>query len=97
VAGGSIYFGDDFDLDELLDEGLLDAYLFVAKQLLAKWLSKLIKEVEGYDTSRIPSACGFKEMTHITMICLRVKEKEFDFLPMARNYSVRKISLLSVT
>lgn len=47
--------------------------------------------------SRIPSACGFKEMTHITMICLRVKEKEFDFLPMARNYSVRKISLLSVT
>lgn len=60
MAGGSIYFGDDFDLDELLDEGLLDAYLFVAKQLLAKWLSKLIKEVEGYDTFPYPICMWFQ-------------------------------------
>jgi hypothetical protein len=59
VAGGSVYIGD-FDMDALLDEGLLDAYLFVGEKLLVKWLSKLIKEVEGYDAFPYPICMYFE-------------------------------------
>jgi hypothetical protein len=60
VAGGSFYFGDDFDVDALLEEDLLDAYLLVGEKLLVKWLGKRIKEVEGYDAFPYPICICFQ-------------------------------------
>jgi hypothetical protein len=60
VSGGSVSLGEIFDDEELLWSDRLDSYLFVAEQLLVKWLGKRMKEVEGYDTFPYPICICFQ-------------------------------------